>query len=240
MKRVIALTIAAATLAAAGCSEARSENPGPVVDRDFRVGGFDRIELAGAYDASVTTGGAPSVHARGNQKAIEDLTVEVKDGILTIRPKNKMNWGWSSRRGKVTLTVSVPSLRAAELAGSGDVRINRVAGDSFAGSIAGSGNLKVDQVEVGSLKLQIDGSGNASAGSGRARSADYSIAGSGGIDTKGVQVETASVSIAGSGGVDAHASNSAAVSIMGSGDVNLTGGAKCSVSKAGSGNARCS
>lgn len=239
MRRAIALGMMAAALAAAGCSAARSENGGPVVDRDYQVGGFDRIELAGSYDANVTTGGAPSVHARGNQKAIEDLTVEVRDGALVIEPKTKMSWGWG-HHGKVALTVTVPNLRAAELAGSGDIRINRVAGDSFAGSVAGSGNLQLGQVEVGSLKLEIAGSGNASAGSGRAKSADYSIAGSGGIDAKGVATETASVSIAGSGGVDAHASNTASVSIMGSGDVNMTGGAKCSVSKAGSGNARCS
>ena len=239
MRRAIALGIVAAALAAAGCGAARSEDGGPVVDRDYQVGSFDRIELAGAYDANVTTGGAPSVHARGNQKAIEDLTVEVRNGALVIEPKKKMNWGWG-HHGKVALTVTVPSLRAAELAGSGDIRINRVAGESFAGSIAGSGNLKVDQIDVGSLKLDIAGSGNASAGSGRAKSADYSIAGSGGIDAKGVAAETASVSIAGSGGVDAHASNTASVSIMGSGDVDLTGGAKCTVSKAGSGNARCS
>lgn len=240
MKRAVALGIAAAAISVAACGEARSENGGPVVDRDYQVGSFDRIELAGAYDANVTTGGSPSVHARGNQKAIEDLEVEVKDGVLTIKPKKKMNWGWGSRHGKVALTVTVPSLRGAELAGSGDIRINRVIGDSFAGAIAGSGNLKVDQVEVGSLKLAIAGSGNASAGTGRAKTAEYDIAGSGGIDAKGVAVETASVSIAGSGDVGAQASNTASVSIMGSGDVDLTGGAKCTVSKAGSGNARCS
>lgn len=239
MRRAIASGVLASALFAAGCSAARSEDGGPVVDRDYQVGSFDRIELAGSYDASVTTGGAPGVHARGNQKAIDDLTVEVRGGVLVIEPRKKVNWGWS-HHGKIALTVTVPNLRAAELAGSGDIRINRVAGDSFTGSVAGSGNIEVGQVEVGALKLDISGSGNAKAGSGRAKNAYYSIAGSGGIDTKGVAVETASVSIAGSGGVDAQASNTAAVSIMGSGDVNLTGGAKCTVSKAGSGNARCS
>lgn len=239
MRRAFALSIAAAVIAVAGCGAARSEDGGPVVDRDYKVGSFDKIELAGSYDANVTTGGAPSVHARGNEKAIENLEVVVENGSLVIRSKNK-GWGWGSHHGKIALTVTVPSLRAAELAGSGDIKIDKVAGDSFSGAVAGSGNLSVGQVEVGNLKLEIAGSGNASAGSGRAKTADYGIAGSGGIDAKGVAVETASVSIAGSGGVDGQASNTASVSIMGSGDVNLTGGAKCTVSKAGSGNARCS
>ena len=239
MKRAIALGVAAATVAAAGCSAARSEDGGPRVERNYQVGSFDRIELAGAYDTNVRTGSAPSVRAQGNQKAIDNLEVAVKDGVLVVRHKKKMSWGWH-HDGKVTLTVTVPSLRGAELAGSGDINIDRVAGDSFNGTIAGSGNLKVDHIEVAKLKLEIAGSGNATAGSGRARSADYAIAGSGGIDAKGIAVDTASVSIAGSGDIDAQASNTASVSIMGSGNVELSGGAKCTVSKAGSGSARCS
>jgi hypothetical protein len=240
MKRAIALGIIAAAAASAGCSEARSENGGPVVERNYQVGGFDRIALAGAYDTTVHTGAAPSVHARGNQKAIENLVVEVKDGILVIKQKSRMGFSWGSRHGKVTLDVTVPSLRGAELAGSGDINIDKVAGDGFDGSIAGSGNMKVASVEVGKLKLSIAGSGNAAASSGRAKAAEYDIAGSGGIDAKGVAVETAKVSIAGSGDVSGQASNSASVDIMGSGNVEMTGGAKCSVSKAGSGSARCS
>ena len=240
MKRAIALGITAAALAASGCSEARSENGGPTVERNYQVGSFDKIELAGAYDATVRTGSAPSVHARGNEKAIENLEVVVENNVLVIRHKKRASFSWGSKGGKVALTVTVPNLRGAELAGSGDIKVDRVAGDSFDGGIAGSGNLKVDRIEVGSLKLSIAGSGNAEVGSGRAKNAEYNIAGSGGINAKGVAVETASVSIAGSGDIDAHASNTASVNIMGSGDVELTGGAKCSVSKAGSGNARCS
>lgn len=240
MKRAFVFGIVAAAAMAAGCTEARSENGGPTVDRNYSVGEFDRIELAGAYEADIRTGAAPSVQARGPQKAIDGLEVIVEDGALVIRPKKKINFGWSMRHGKVALTVTVPTLRAAELAGSGTIRIDRVTGDSFDGGIAGHGNLKLGQVDVNKLKLTIAGSGNAEASAGRAKSAEYEIAGSGGINAKGVAVETASVSIAGSGDVEAHASNTASVDIMGSGDVEMTGGAKCTVSKAGSGNARCS
>jgi hypothetical protein len=240
MKRAIALGITAAAVAASGCGEARSENGGPTVERNYQVGAFDKIELAGAYDATVRTGSAPSVHARGNEKAIENLEVVVENDVLVIRHKKRTGFSWGSKGGKVALTVTVPNLRGAELAGSGDIKVDRVAGDSFDGGIAGSGNLKVDKMEVGSLKLSIAGSGNAEVTSGRAKTAEYNIAGSGGINAKGMTAETASVSIAGSGDIEAHASSTASVSIMGSGDVELTGGAKCSVSKAGSGNARCS
>ena len=239
MRLSVLAGVAAATMVA-GCGSAHSEDGGPTVQRNYEVGNFDRIELAGAYDVTVKTGSAPSVHASGNEKAMERLVVEVKNGILTIYPKKRNGFSWSSGGGHVALQVTVPSLRGAELAGSGDLRIDSVAGDQFAGGIAGSGNLTVDRLQVGELKIDIAGSGSAKASNGRVKKAEYDIAGSGGIDAAGVAAETASVSIAGSGDVMANASNSANVSIMGSGNVEVKGGAKCTVSKAGSGDVRCS
>ncbi len=239
MRLSVLAEVAAATMVA-GCGSAHSEDGGPTVQRNYEVGNFDRIELAGAYDVTVKTGSAPSVHASGNEKAMERLVVEVKNGILTIYPKKRNGFSWSSGGGHVALQVTVPSLRGAELAGSGDLRIDSVAGDQFAGGIAGSGNLTVDRLQVGELKIDIAGSGSAKASNGRVKKAEYDIAGSGGIDAAGVAAETASVSIAGSGAVMANASNSANVSIMGSGNVEVKGGAKCTVSKAGSGDVRCS
>lgn len=239
--RMAVLVGMAAAVALGACGQARSENPGPTVDRSYSVGNFDRIELAGAYDVTVHTGAKPSVQARGGEKIIERLVVEVRDGVLVIEPRKNdgFNWNWSNN-GKVTLNVTVPSLRGAQLGGAGDIRIDNVKGDRFDGGIAGAGDLSVDRIEVNALTMGITGAGNAKLGTGRVKNAEYEIMGSGGIDAKGVTSETASVSIAGSGSVEANAAKTAAVSIMGSGDVDLKGGAKCSVSKAGSGDVRCS
>ena len=239
MRRVLTLGIIAAAMTAAGCSEAHSQSGGPAVERDFKVGDFSRIELRGAYDTTVRTGSAPSVRAKGNEDAINDLEVAVHGDKLVISHKKRNGISWK-RHGKLELTVSVPSLRSAELAGAGDIRIDRIKGDSFEGQINGAGDLHVDTVEVGSLKLAISGAGNATAKGGSARTVDYSIAGAGDIHAKDVKSETASVSVAGAGGVSANASKTASVSIMGAGSVDLTGGAKCSVSKMGPGSVNCS
>jgi len=239
MRRAITLGIIAAAMAAAGCTEARSKNGGPTVERDFKVGEFDRIELQGAYDTTVRTGSAPSVRAKGNEDAINDLEVAVHDGKLVISHKKRSGVSWR-RTGKLELTVTVPSLRSAELAGAGDIRIDRIKGDSFEGQINGAGDLHVDTVEVGSLKLAIAGAGNATAKGGSARTVDYGIAGAGDIHAKDVKSETASVSVAGAGSVSANASKTASVSIMGAGSVDLTGGARCTVSKMGPGSVNCS
>ena len=242
MRQAILLGMAAAAMASSGCARERTESAGPATNRDFQIAGFERIEVGGPYDVSVTTGGAPSVRASGGERAIERMVVEVVNGTLRIYTKKRagMSFGWSDGRHPVKVAVTVPRLTAAEIAGSGTISIDKVAGDSFDAGVAGSGELRLGQVEVKRLKAGIAGSGGINAGQGRAGVADYEIAGSGDIRAGSLVAEVASVSIAGSGEVTANATATARVDIAGSGDVRLSGGAKCTVSKAGSGDVYCS
>ena len=241
-KPIAAAAIIVAAAATPACSHDRSEDGGPTVSRSYQVGGFRQIEVAGPYDVEVRTGSGPSVAAKGSEKLLKRTIVEVKGDKLLIHPEKQKGWfhtGWSSR-GKASFVVTVPQLSAATIAGSGGIKVDRVAGASFDGTIAGSGGLVLASTDVQSLKLSIAGSGGIQAGRGKAKSAEYEIAGSGAINANGVSAEQAKVSIAGSGSVNAIATAAASVDIMGSGDVNVSGGAKCSVTKAGSGNVKCS
>jgi len=232
--------VALAALSACGVSKA--EDGGPTTSRNFPVGGFTKIEVAGPFDVDVSTGGQPAVAAQGPQKLLEKMVVEVDGNTLKIHPEKRSGWFGSGFRwsgGKARVTVSVPMIEGAAIAGSGDVRVNRVNGPSFAGSIAGSGNLRIGEVNVQDLRLEIAGSGEASA-AGQAARARYEIAGSGDIQAGQVASEQVTADIAGSGNIQANARGTAKVGIAGSGDVRVTGGAKCSVSKAGSGKVECS
>jgi hypothetical protein len=237
MRKPFAAALIAALAATSACGS--TQDGGPTISRNYAVSGFDQVDVAGPFDVTIHTGTNPGVQARGSQKLIDRLVVEVKDGKLLIHPERHGWFGWNNISGKAEVTVTVPSLKGATLAGSGGINIDKVQGDSFDGQVAGSGDLSIGSIDVGSLKMGIAGSGNVS-GQGRAQSADFSIAGSGGVDAKNIATETLKVSIAGAGDVHAHATKAADVSIMGSGDVEVTGGAKCSVSKAGAGDVRCS
>ena len=241
MQKSLAAVIAASALAASGC-QMRSEerNAGPDISRNYQVGAFQGIEVAGPYDVEVKTGGQPGVSARGGENLLGKTVVEVKDGKLVIRPEKErgLNISWG-RPGKATFTVTVPQLSEATIAGSGDMRIDKIQGKNFEGTVAGSGSLDDGSVQVEQLKMTIAGSGEIK-GSGKAQSADYTIAGSGDLGVGAIQTQDTKVSIAGSGNVDANASGTADVSIMGSGDVAISGGAKCKVSKMGAGDVRCS
>jgi hypothetical protein len=241
-KTLAAAAIVAASTATSACGMGHSEDGGPTASRNYQVGAFDEVVSAGAYDVIIRTGSAPSVSARGPQKALDHLVVEIRNGKLEIHPEKQNSWFHRgvNYRGKVEVTVTVPQLKGATLAGAGDMRVDKIQGDRFDGTLAGAGNLQVDNVQVQSLKLTIAGAGDAKLGGGSAQTADYTIAGAGDMDAKGVWVQQAKVSIAGSGSVSAHVSSTAEVSIVGAGDVDVTGGAKCSVHKLGAGDVRCS
>jgi hypothetical protein len=243
MRKAVLIGMTAAAVASAGCGRSHNdEDAGPVVERSYKVGDFNRVEVAGPFEVTIHTGAAPSVSAKGNQKLIERLEVEVRGDKLVVHPKERhglFNFGWGTS-GQGSLAITVPNLSAATLAGSGGITIDKVQGDRFEGQIAGSGDLRVDSVDVGALQLGIAGSGNAQAISGKAASAKYEIMGSGGLDASGITSETVKVTVAGAGEVKAHATKAADVNIMGSGDVTITGGAKCDISKAGSGDVHCS
>ena len=235
-------SVAVAALLAGAChfsADAEERDPGPEVSRNYQVGAFDKIAVAGPYEVKVVTGGQPGVSAKGGENLLAETDVVVEDGTLKIMPKKRkgFRWGWSDH-GKAVFTVNAAALHAAAIAGSGGISVDKVAGD-FEGDVAGSGDLRLDSVAGGKIKLAIAGSGDVSA-AGKADSVHLAIAGSGDINAGGLASQTADVSIAGSGNITANASSAANVSIMGSGDVELTGGAKCTVSKQGSGNVRCS
>ncbi|HET9640874.1 MAG TPA: head GIN domain-containing protein [Allosphingosinicella sp.] len=216
-----------------------SESSGQRGSRDFQVGAFDKISLSGSSNVIVTVGGSPSVRAEGDAALLEKLEIKVENGTLHVGYK-KGNWsfGWRKDHGPVTVHVSAPSLTGAEVAGSGDMKIDKVEGGDFVGEIAGSGEIQLASLRARKASFAIAGSGGVTA-SGTAETGQFEIAGSGDIHAGGLQVKSAKVSVAGSGNVETQATESASVDIMGSGDVVVTGGAKCSVNKMGSGDVRC-
>jgi hypothetical protein len=241
--RTLALLLSNIALVACNMSAEAQEGgsepgSGTATQRSFNLTGFNAVSLAGSPDLIVTVGGAHSVRAEGDAEMLDRLDLRVEGGTLKVGYKKgnwSMNWG---SRPKTRIFVTAPSLRAASLAGSGDIRVDRVQGDSFEASVAGSGDIAIAQMQVGTANFSIAGSGGITA-AGAAQTASASIAGSGDIDAGALQSRTASASVMGSGDVRIRASETANVSIMGSGDVLVGGSARCTVNKRGSGSVRC-
>lgn len=239
----LALAITAAILPLTACNFANGMS-GDVVQpsgsggtRNFDVSGFTGVSLSGADDVEVKSGNSFAVTAEGDSALLDRLEIR-KDGDTLRIGRKDGDWKWGGDKG-AKITVTLPRLLSASVAGSGDMNVDRAEGD-FDGSIAGSGNLSIAQLTGGKADLSVAGSGDLRVAAGQASEIDASIAGSGDIDAPALKAVRGDISIAGSGNIRAQVTGEADISIVGSGNVELTGGAKCSVSKMGSGDARCS
>ena len=81
MLRSFAVVIAASALAAC---QGRTEDGGATVSRNYSVGSFQQIEVAGPYDVEVRTGSSPSVSGQGGEKLLQRAVVEVQGDKLVI------------------------------------------------------------------------------------------------------------------------------------------------------------
>lgn len=239
-RTVMVAAVSALAMLGAGCAANGGEaQDGPMATRGFQVGQFRSIALGGSQDVVVTVGGAPSVRAEGPQRELDRLEIAVVDGALRIdtRGSGWLGFGGGERQG-VTIHVTVPSLEAAEIGGSGAIQVDKVEGQRFAGTVGGSGDLRVGRMRVNEAHFSVGGSGSVTA-AGVAQRAAVDLAGSGDIDLGGLDARQATVSLAGSGDVTARAAETAEVNLAGSGDVTIAGAARCTIEKHGSGDVHC-
>jgi hypothetical protein len=237
--RAVFLAGALATIAACNAgAQGGDGGSGGRTSRSFQVGGFDRISLAGSPDVMVAVGGQPSVRAEGDAAELERLDIAVVDGELRIgmRPGSASSW-LGAHRG-ITIHVTVPSLQAASIAGSGDINIDRVQGQTFTATVGGSGDLDVRQLRVADASFTLTGSGGIRAAGGAQR-ANAALNGSGDLSLSGFETADATVALIGSGDIALRATGTARVRLTGSGDVTIAGPARCTIAKTGSGDVSC-
>ncbi|MEG3176829.1 head GIN domain-containing protein [Sphingomonas sp. RB3P16] len=224
----------------AACSVQSEASPAGAGDtRSFTIADFSGVSLRGSDDVDVRVGSAFSVRATGPRAELDKLEI-VRDGdtLRVGRKRNLAGWSWGGSHDRVKVFVTMPRIVAAQIAGSGNLAIDRVEGTRFDADAAGSGNLTVATLTVPRAKLSVAGAGNIEA-RGRVERLTINVAGSGNVAAAGLKARTASVSVTGSGNVRADVAGPASVSLIGSGNVDLGRTAACSTTKIGSGEVRC-
>lgn len=212
---------------------------GVIAKRSYDASGFTKIELRGPDDIDVTNGAQFAVSAEGDTAALDQLVVRAENGTLLVSRKDRHGFSWGNHEDHgVKVRVTLPSLTAVNLTGTGDIKIDKAEGD-FHGAITGTGDIDIAALAATDTDLSITGTGNITvAGSGNRLNA--SIRGTGDIDAAKFAAKSASISILGPGSLKGNVSGGASISIAGPGDVDLTGGAKCAISATGPGEAHCS
>lgn len=203
---------------------------------DRPVSNFHAIESSGSFDVYITQGNTEAVKVDAPEDVIGKILTEVKDGTLRIYTKEKFSWKNIFNNKKVSIYVTVKSVDAISLSGSGNVNFKdglTARGDMHL-HISGSGNVQ-GKLTAKSLDASVSGSGNLRL-SGSAENQNASVSGSGNYSARDFTSANVNVSVSGSGNAAVYASESINARVSGSGGVHYGGNPKnVSKSKSGSG-----
>ena len=233
----IGLLFGATMAYATGVTE---EGSGNVVTKRLALSGFTGIEVAGSWQVTVRPG-PYDVQVTVDDNVADDLQVEVRGDALHfgLRPQVRL------RRVTLRAQVTMPSLEAVGVAGSGDAAFADFESPSLRLSVTGSGDVEGSGVSVGALVVGVSGSGDVSLEGCASDSADVTIAGSGDVTLQGAADEqpagdlTLHISGSGSADLGGCAFASADIGITGSGSARLTlGSGELTGSITGSGEVR--
>ncbi len=224
----------AALLPLTGVAAGATAAPAAGATRSYDVRDFTAVTLSGSDDVAVRVGPGFSIRAEGDPHILELLTITRDGDRLVVSRRRTSTW----QRGSARVFVTLPTLAAVSLDGSGDLTVEQVRGATFDARLAGSGDLRIGQVATERLSLSLRGSGDVSAAGQTGRLA-VQVTGSGDVLAGGLVARAAEVTLSGSGSVRAIVRGEAQVVLHGSGDIDLGDQARCTTRKAGSGAVRC-
>jgi hypothetical protein len=141
------------------------------------VADFDAIEVDGDVRLEVEIGEASALVLRGQPAVIQRTETTVTGSTLRIDVRRK-EWSWGKERRRLTVRISMPSLRALDLDGANDVRLRGFSGgestinvrgaariegsgelDRLTVYMAGAGHADFDRLTTNDAKVTVDGVG---------------------------------------------------------------------------------
>jgi hypothetical protein len=162
------------------------------------LGPFRSIELAGANNVTVRVGGKQSVVVHADDNLLRRVTTQVQAGGLAIGNTS----GSFTTKSPMHVEVSVPSLTAITLSGSGVISAAGITGPRLTVRLSGAGVLRA---------------------SGTATRLDVTLAGSGDAQLKQLAARDVQAVVSGSGRILVTATKSLDASVPGSGAIMYSG-----------------
>lgn len=209
----------------------------PAAVRDWKIAGFDKVDLAAAAAVQVHAGGAFAVHADGDADLVNRLDLRVRAGTLVI--------GWLPGQGPhnvhdehLHIFVTMPRVAGAAVSGAGTVDVDRAEGPGFAGRVGGAGTLKVGALKAGQTSLDVGGTGTLEATGGTDKLVVH-LSGVGSIKAGGLAARAGLIDMSGTGSVTARVNGPVEVRLSGLGSVSVLGQPQCIVHKSGWGSVHC-
>ena len=180
-----------------GTSSTVVQGSGVAASETRSLPSFQAVQLAGSNQVVVRVGEPQSVVVTGDDNLLALVTTEVRDGALVIDSD-----GSFSTEQPMSVEVSVPSLGAVTLSGSGIVTVEGVDAEKLVARLPGSGLLVVD---------------------GTTERLDAALAGSGRLLLAELVAQDATAVVSGSGQIEVHATRRLDATVSGSGTITYRG-----------------
>jgi hypothetical protein len=165
--------VVVALLARGGPSSSGVQGSGVAAAQSRVLATFSSLDLAGSNNVTVAVGRRQSVVVHADSNLMRHVTTRVVAGTLVIGTT-----GSFTARSPMSVDVSVPSLAAVTLSGSGEISVNGINAPRLTVTLPGSGALYAGGT-VARLDITLGGSGLAQLDSLVARDVHAVVAGSG-------------------------------------------------------------
>jgi hypothetical protein len=188
--------------------------------RLYTPGPFDKLEVAGSAQLRLVQGPRDQVFIAGDAELQKDVSVELHNDRLLIRPSGSWKF-WNSQRLQVD--VSMRNLRQLVISGAADLRaaepmrLQRVAIH-----ISGAGQVRFDDVVAEQLSFGISGAGEGLL-KGQVQDLNLQVTGKGKLVADHLRADQATVAISGIGHAAVWVTDELRVSVSGIGTVDYFG-----------------
>lgn len=224
-RRVIALCIAHAALLA-WAAPAWAQAP---EGRNYTPGAFDAIEISGGAIVRFAQGDVDQVFVEGDDATQRAVTLEARDGLLTVHTRGGWKF-WKSQR--LQLVITARELKRLTISGAADFTAAPVQARKLSVEISGAGLARFELLKADELRFTVSGSGDGHV-AGSVNQLSVSISGRSDFNGENLMSQRAKVAISGLGHAKVWAQQDLAIAISGIGTVDHWGSANVKRSTSG-------
>lgn len=184
---VISAGVVFSAVLVTACGGAGMVGSGTQAAQTRHLAAFSSVDLTGSSNVTMHVGGRQSVVVHADDNLLRQVTTQVHAGTLVIGTR-----GSFTTKSPMRVEISVPSLEALTLSGSGSITASNIQAPRLTVRLPGSGVVRASGT-VTRLDVSLGGSGVAQLGQLAARDVHAILVGSGRIVTRAASTLQASV-----------------------------------------------
>ena len=208
--------VAALVVVGAACNTVGGS--GNVVSRQIEVTPFSRLEVSGAFTATVSVGDAEAVTVRIDDNLVDTLDVHVAGDTLHVGLRS----GTSVTNATMEADVTVRSLSAIDVSGASDVTLaDPLTADAFSVVASGASRL-TGAVEVGDGQMELSGASDVEL-SGSATAFTVTLSGASSLSAGQLTIDQLTIDLSGASDGDVAVTGTLSAGASGASSLRYTG-----------------